>query len=161
MFAKLLLLCPTLWDLMNCTLPNSSVHDIIQATIMVLVAMPSSRGSFWPKDWTHNSYVSCISRQFFITSTIYFLSIWLLYIFNIYLPILKRSIGDLVSHPCLGQEEDLKMATPNFAIFWQKFSYFTEIPNILCYISLARIMSSLSFPQLLWFQNIVSGEMNF
>ena len=27
------------------------------------VAMPSSRGSSWPRDWTHVSYVSCIGRR--------------------------------------------------------------------------------------------------
>ena len=28
-----------------------------------------SRGSFWSRDWTHVSYVSCIGRCFFTTST--------------------------------------------------------------------------------------------
>ena len=120
MFDKLLQLYPTLWDLMNCTLPSSSVHGILQARILVSVAMPSSRGSFWPENWTCNSYVSCISRQILYHSvqfsslsqscltlcdpmnhTTYFLSIWLLYIFNIYLPILKMSTAVLVSRLCL------------------------------------------------------------
>ena len=30
-------------------------------------AVLSSRGSFWPRDWTHVSYVSCTSRRFFTT----------------------------------------------------------------------------------------------
>ena len=36
---------------------------ILQAGILEWVAVPSSRGSFWPRDWTHVSYVSCIGRQ--------------------------------------------------------------------------------------------------
>ena len=37
-------LCPTLGDSMNCSLPGSSVHGILQARILEWVAMPSSRG---------------------------------------------------------------------------------------------------------------------
>ena len=48
---------------MNCKPPGSSVHGILQARIWIWVAMPSSRGSSRPKDWTHDSYVSCIDRQ--------------------------------------------------------------------------------------------------
>ena len=39
---------------MDCNPPGSSVHGILQARILEWVAMPSSRVSFWPKDWTHN-----------------------------------------------------------------------------------------------------------
>ena len=42
-------------DPMNCCLPGSSVHGILQARILQWVAMPSSRGSFWPRDWTCDS----------------------------------------------------------------------------------------------------------
>jgi len=34
-----------------CALPGSSVHGILQARILVWVAMPSSRGSSQPRDW--------------------------------------------------------------------------------------------------------------
>ena len=43
--------------------PCSSVHEILQARILERVAMPSSRGSSRPRDWTHTSYISCIGRQ--------------------------------------------------------------------------------------------------
>ena len=36
---------------------------ILQTRILEWVAMPSSRGSSWPRDQTHISYVSCIGRQ--------------------------------------------------------------------------------------------------
>ena len=53
----------TLCDPMDCRLPGSSVHGILQARILEWVALPSSRGSSWPRDRTHISYVSCIGRQ--------------------------------------------------------------------------------------------------
>ena len=53
--------CLTLWDPMDCNLPGSSVHGILQARILEWIAMPSFRGSSWPRDWTLVSWVSCIS----------------------------------------------------------------------------------------------------
>ena len=53
-------LCLTLCDPMDCSPPVSSVHGIPQARILGWVAMPSSRVSFQPRDWTH---FSCIGRQ--------------------------------------------------------------------------------------------------
>ena len=47
--AKLLQSCLTLGDLMNCSLPGSSIHGILQARILEWVAMPSSRGSSRPE----------------------------------------------------------------------------------------------------------------
>ena len=43
-------LCPALCDPMDCSLPASSVHGILQARILEWVAMPSSRGSSPPRD---------------------------------------------------------------------------------------------------------------
>ena len=40
----------TLCDLMDCSLPGSSVHGILQARIMEWVAFPFSRGSSQPRD---------------------------------------------------------------------------------------------------------------
>ena len=42
--------CQTVCDLMDCSLPGSSVHGILQARILEWVAMPSSRGSSPPSD---------------------------------------------------------------------------------------------------------------
>ena len=61
--AKLLQSCPTLCNSMDCSLPGSNVHGILQARVLEWVAMPSSRGSFLPRDRTCMSYVSCIGRQ--------------------------------------------------------------------------------------------------
>ena len=68
--AKLLPWSPTLCGPMDCNLPDSSVHGILQARILEWVAMPSSRGSFWPKDWTPTSLASpALAGRFFTTST--------------------------------------------------------------------------------------------
>ena len=50
-------LCPTLWDLMDCSLPGSTVHGILQARVLEWVAISFSRRSSQPRDWT---WVSCI-----------------------------------------------------------------------------------------------------
>ena len=42
--------CPTLCDPMDCSPPASSVHGILQASILEWGAMPSSRGSSPPRD---------------------------------------------------------------------------------------------------------------
>ena len=55
-------LCPTLCNPMDCNLPGSSVHGILQAKILEWVAMSSSRGSSQPWDQTLVSYVSCVGR---------------------------------------------------------------------------------------------------
>ena len=54
--------CLTLCDPRNCSPSNSSVHGIFQARILEWVAISSSRKSFWPRDQTQFSCVSCIDR---------------------------------------------------------------------------------------------------
>ena len=55
-------LCLTLCYPMDCSPPSSSVHGILQTRILEWIAMPSSRGSSWPRDQTH---VSCIASRVF------------------------------------------------------------------------------------------------
>ena len=50
--AKSLQSCSTLCDPLDCSLPGSSVHGIFQAGILEWITMPSSRGSFCPRDGT-------------------------------------------------------------------------------------------------------------
>ena len=47
---------------MNCSLPGSSIHGILQARILGWEAVPPSRGSSQTKDQTQ---VSCIVGRFF------------------------------------------------------------------------------------------------
>ena len=53
---------PTLCDPMDCILPGSSVHGILQARILEWVTFPFSRGSSQPRDQT---WVFCIASRFF------------------------------------------------------------------------------------------------
>ena len=55
--ARSLQSCPTLCDPIDYSPPGSSIHWILQARILEWFAMPSSRGSSRPRDWTCVSYV--------------------------------------------------------------------------------------------------------
>jgi len=50
--------CPAVCNPMDCSPPGSSVHGILQAKILMWVAMPSSRGSSQPRDRTHISHIA-------------------------------------------------------------------------------------------------------
>ena len=54
----------TLCDPVDCCLPGSYVHGILQARILECVAISFSRGSSQPRVWT---LVSCIAGRFFST----------------------------------------------------------------------------------------------
>ena len=54
--------CTTLCNPMACSPPGSSVHRALQARILEWITMPSSRGSFQPRNQTQ---VSCIASGFF------------------------------------------------------------------------------------------------
>ena len=57
-------MCLTHCDPMDCSLPGSSVHGILQARTVEWVAIPFFRGSPGPRDKTH---VSCIAGGLFTT----------------------------------------------------------------------------------------------
>ena len=48
---------------MDCSLPGSSIHGILQARILECIAIFFSRGSSRPRDWTFVSCISCLGRQ--------------------------------------------------------------------------------------------------
>ena len=54
--------CLTLCGLVDCSLPGSSKHEILQARILEWVAISFSRGSSQPRDQTK---VSCIAGRCF------------------------------------------------------------------------------------------------
>ena len=58
---------PTLCDPMDCSLPGSSVHGILQARILEWVAFPFSRGSSQPRDQTQVSHI--VGRFFTVWAT--------------------------------------------------------------------------------------------
>ena len=50
--------CPTLCNPVDCSLPGSSLHEILQARILEWVAISFSRGSSWCRDWTQVSGIA-------------------------------------------------------------------------------------------------------
>ena len=56
------LLYIALCDATDCSLPNSSVHGILQAKILEWVVIPFSRGSSQARD---QKWVSCTAGRFF------------------------------------------------------------------------------------------------
>ena len=63
--AKSLQSCLTLCNFMGCSPASSSAHGILPSRTLEWVAIPFSRGSFWPRDRTPISCVSCIASGFF------------------------------------------------------------------------------------------------
>ena len=55
----------TLCNPLDCSLPGSSVHGILQVRTLEWVVIYSSRGSSRPRDQSHISCVSCIAGRFF------------------------------------------------------------------------------------------------
>ena len=49
--------CPTLCDPMDCSLPGSSVHGILQAIVLEWIAISFSKGSSQPRDRTQVSRI--------------------------------------------------------------------------------------------------------
>ena len=59
--------CLTLCDPMDCKPPGSSIHGIFQARVLEWVAISSSRGLFWPRDWIQVSLTA--GRRFTVWAT--------------------------------------------------------------------------------------------
>ena len=55
--------CIRLCDPMDCNLPGSSIHGILQARVLGWVAICFSRGSSWSRDWT---WISCFMGRLFM-----------------------------------------------------------------------------------------------
>ena len=62
--------CPTLCDPMDCSLPGSSLHGILQARVLEWVAISFSRGSSRPRDRTRVSLIP--GRRFNLWATMTF-----------------------------------------------------------------------------------------
>ena len=59
--------CPTLCNLVDCSLPGFSVHGILQARTLEWVTISFSRGSSWPRDRTWVSHIG--GRRFNLWAT--------------------------------------------------------------------------------------------
>ena len=81
-------LSPTLYDPMDCSLPGSSVHGILQARIVEWVAIPFSRGSFQTRDQTQVSYIALNLER----SVLHFI-LYLIFLPDINFAILKGGLA--------------------------------------------------------------------
>ena len=59
--------CPTLFDLMDCSLPGSSLHGVFQARVLEWFAISFSRGSSHPRDRSQVSRI--VGRRFTVLAT--------------------------------------------------------------------------------------------
>ena len=59
--------CPTLCNPVDCSLPGSSIHGILQARILEWVAISFSRGSSQPRNQTQVSHIA--GRHFTLQAT--------------------------------------------------------------------------------------------
>ena len=59
--------CLTLCDPVDCSLPGSSIHGILQARVLEWVTISLSRGSSQPRDWTWVSRIG--GRSFNLWAT--------------------------------------------------------------------------------------------
>ena len=109
--AQLLQLCSTLCDLMDCSLPGSSVHGTFQPRILEWVAMPSSREPPQLNDQSYISCISCIADRFFTAV-------------SRGKPILEHTISQTHSiiHP----------SAPKYAFFLNAHGTFSRIDHMLC-----------------------------
>ena len=92
--------CLTPGDPMDCSPQGSSVHRILQARVLEWVAMPSFRGSSWPRDRNCVSFFSSLASGFFTAS-----ATWEAYIYIfIYLTVLSLEaslVAQVVSLPAM------------------------------------------------------------
>ena len=99
--------CPILCDPMDCSLPGSSVHGILQTRILEWVVIPFSRRSSQPRDQTH---VSCIAGWFF--------TIWAtreaLFHSSVYVPI---PISHFISPPFLSPLATISLFSTSVTLF--------------------------------------------
>ena len=108
----------TLCNAMDCSLPGSSVHRILQKKILEWVVKPSSRGSSQPRDQTCVSYVSCICRQ-----VLYLRSQWESQI--------VKSVLCSVTQSCPTLCEPMDCSPPGSSvhgIFWARILEWVAIP---------------------------------
>ena len=119
--------CVRLCNPMDCSPSAASVHGILQARILEWVAMPASRGSSWPRDWTRVSQSPASAGGLFTTSATW--EAWLLVVSGI--PwFVDASLQSLPpsSHGLL------LWVSPSFLFFFLIFIYLA-VPSLSCSMS--------------------------
>ena len=108
--------CQTLCNPVDCSLPGSSNHGILQARILEWVAISFSMGSSWPRDQTQVSRIA--GRSFTLWATrearvcTYVLFIFLSTYLSIYQSICKWWLWEINSHPGFLDQGLLDLSSP-------------------------------------------------
>ena len=95
-------LCPTLCNPMDCSLPGSTIHGILQARILEWVAISFSRGSSWCRDWT---CMSCALQEDFLPD-------------ELEMGCLLSAFYCSVAQSCLTLCDSVDCSTPGFPILY-------------------------------------------
>ena len=102
MHAKSLQLCPTLFDLMDCSLPGSSVHGVLQARVLEWVAIFSSRDLPNPRIKPTPLISPALAGAFFTPSTTW--------------KVLKVKVKVKVAQFCLSLCDPKDCSLPRFSV---------------------------------------------
>ena len=92
-------LCPTLCHSMDCSLPVSSIHGILQARILEWVAIAFSRGASWPRD---RSQVSYTTGGFFTIWATWGVAVF----FNVSNNVYCDTVYNSLNYSCLGNSTE-------------------------------------------------------
>ena len=142
----------TLWDPVDRRPPGSSVHGIIQARLLERVAMPSSMGSYQPRNWT---WSPALAGGFFDTSVVWETHCQIAPLIKFYWFIFLQSskspfdcnftstgYHQLVSN-CF-----FKFYFPDYLYVWTSFNKYIIDLSFLCKLSLQSLYSFRVFTHL-------------
>ena len=116
--------CPTLCSPRDCSMPGSSSHGVFQARILEWIAISSSRGSSWSRDWTP---VSWVAGRFFTSEPPgkpYLLNNCILVICNYYIKLLCYILIILI---CINVDSILRYI--NIVLTLIYYNYYIIINN--------------------------------
>ena len=102
--------CLTLYDLMDCILPGSSVHGIFQARILEWVAISFFRGSSWPRDHPTSLSSSALAGRLFSAAPS-----WKPFV---YISVLYKDFKSMCNPHCMDEQTEVQRNNVTFQSFW-------------------------------------------
>ena len=122
-------LCPTLCDPLDCRLPGSSVHGILQARVLEWVAISYSRGSSWPMDGSQVSYIAGRFFTFWATGEAQLQILWRKLSKRLFHLYLKSGIDDSVRYALSFKTHDFKKELLNLSEQYNQNAW-----NVSCFL---------------------------
>ena len=122
--------CLTLWEPMDCSQPGSSIHGILQASILEWIAIPFSRGSSQPRDGTQFSQIRQILYQLSLQGSHCNVNVELLFKWGIYLPAFESGLCNLFQSTEYGRSDVVPVSSHNLKGACPAFVYsLTILPS--------------------------------